>query len=111
MGADGWRGRIAAVLKDRKIYNIRRKIMAIKSRKLCNAMSKKKIATIPLAGDKDSTTAFLSACEKMSLTVKLKGDNTGLFGVVEYDEPNDLYFLGANMVAESTGIFKGTLTR
>lgn len=74
-------------------------------------MSKPKTITIPLAGDKESTTAFLTACDKMDLKVKLKGFHSGLFAVVEYKDPIDLYFLGANVVAEANGIFKTPLTR
>lgn len=51
---------------------------------------------------------IIAACKKTQLKYHhhLRGPNRGLF--VEYSDPIDLYFLGANVVAESTGLFLTT---
>lgn len=64
---------------------------------------------IPIDG-KDNFDNVAAACKKMGLTFRKAG--RGFTSVwVRYETPLDLYFLGANVIGESTGIFKSPLTQ
>lgn len=65
---------------------------------------------LPIA-DAEALAAHMKTARKMGMSCKVTNTRRLLHFELQYSDPIDLYWFGANVVAEGQGIFKTGITR